>query len=84
MWSSPSDDARIFAATNRMVDRSIAAAKGLNLDYKFLYQNYASARQDIFASYGKVNQNRLIQISKKYDPLQIFQNLQPGYFKLRN
>lgn len=82
MWSSASDDARIFAATDRILDRSIAAAKELHVNYKFLYQNYASARQDVFAGYGRENHERLIEISQKYDPMQVFQRLQPGYFKL--
>lgn len=82
MWSSAGDDARIYATSNRIIDRSTAAAKELHLDYKFIYQNYASQQQDVFAGYGQVNHDRLVQISQKYDPSQIFQKLQPGYFKL--
>ena len=82
MWSSAGDDARIFATSDRIIDRSIAAAKELHLDYKFIYQNYASRRQDVFAGYGRANHDRLVQISRKYDPSQVFQKLQPGYFKL--
>lgn len=81
-WSSPTDDARIMAAASSFIDRSIAAAKALGLDYKFIYQNYAAKSQDVFAGYGEANRQRLIAISKKYDPEQVFQKLQPGYFKL--
>ncbi|MCJ1266760.1 hypothetical protein MMC22_006645 [Lobaria immixta] len=82
MWSSAGDDDRIYATTNRIIDCSIAAAKKMHLDYKFVYQNYASRRQNVFASYGQANHDRLVQISRKYDPSQIFQKLEPGYFKL--
>ena len=84
MWSSSVDDDRITAAANRTVDQSVALAKFMNLDYKYIYQNYASQGQDVFSGYGAVNQQRLIGISKKYDPEQLFQRLQPGYFKLSN
>lgn len=82
MWTSKSDDARIVAAADRVISASKSAAKAINLDYNYIYQNYASLNQSVFASYGPANQQRLIQISKKYDPDQVFQKLQPGYFKL--
>lgn len=82
VWSSGSDDARVHAVVKSIIDRSVAAAKELHLDYKFIYQNYASVGQEVFAGYGKANHDRLIRISKKYDPEQVFQTLQPGYFKL--
>ncbi|MCJ1467759.1 hypothetical protein MMC07_006384 [Pseudocyphellaria aurata] len=83
MWASAADDTRVYATSNRIIDQSIAAAKELHLDYKFIYQNYASRRQDVFAGYGQKNHARLVKISQKYDPSQIFQTLQPGYFKLK-
>ncbi|KAL8950598.1 MAG: hypothetical protein Q9222_003378 [Ikaeria aurantiellina] len=82
MWSSKADDDRIIAAADRVINNSIATAKSMKLDYRYIYQNYASLKQSVFAGYGQANQQRLIQISKKYDPDQVFQNLQPGYFKL--
>lgn len=82
MWSSSADDERITAATNRVIDNAVATAKSMNLDFKYIYQNYASANQDVFAGYGQANKQRLIDISTKYDPDQVFQKLQPGYFKL--
>jgi hypothetical protein len=47
-----------------------------------VYMNYASMFQDVISSYGTANKQRLVEISKKYDPQQVFQKLQPGYFKL--
>lgn len=81
-WSDPADDERIFAAAQNMLDASVAAAKAKNLDHPYLYQNYASLQQDVFSSYGKDNLARLRAIRAKYDPHEVFQKLQPGYFKL--
>ena len=82
MWSDPADDARIVAAANNVVQGSIAMATQMGLNYKYIYQNYASPNENVFAGYGAANQAKLIQISKKYDPNQVFERLQPGYFKL--
>ncbi|KAL9064571.1 MAG: hypothetical protein Q9161_008793 [Pseudevernia consocians] len=82
-WSSPSDDSRVMAAASNFIDRSTAAAKDMGLDYKFIYQNYAAKSQDVFGGYGEANQQRLIKISEDYDPERVFQELQPGYFKLK-
>lgn len=82
MWSSPSDDVRIINAANNIISQSTTTAKAMRLDYQYIYQNYASLNQSVFAGYGDANQQRLVRISKKYDPDQVFQRLQPGYFKL--
>ncbi len=82
MWSSQIDDERIAAAANRIIDKAVATAKSMSLDFRYIYQNYASLNQDVFAGYGQVNKQRLIEISQRYDPQQVFQKLQPGYFKL--
>ena len=82
MWTSSADDERITAATSRVIDNAVATAKSMDLDFRYIYQNYASANQDVFAGYGQGNKQRLIDVSKKYDPDQVFRKLQPGYFKL--
>lgn len=82
-WTKIVDDTRIMAAAQSIVDRSVAAAKARGLDHPYLYQNYASQKQSVFASYGEANLAKLRSISKRYDPDQILQRLQPGYFKLQ-
>lgn len=81
-WSNASDDERVLTAAQNMVNRSIAAARAQGLDHPYLYQNYASYQQNVFASYGADNLAKLKSISAKYDPQQVWQKLQPGYFKL--
>lgn len=82
MWSEKADDSRIMTAADRVISRSNSVANNMGLGYRYIYQNYASLNQSVFAGYGAANQHRLIQISKKYDPRQVFQELGPGYFKL--
>lgn len=81
-WSNASDDERVLAAAQNIVDRSVAVACANGLDHPYLYQNYASYQQDVFASYGADNLAKLRSISTKYDPQRVWQKLQPGYFKL--
>ena len=83
MWNDPADDDRILKFHSDVIKRVKAEAKSKGLDNDFIYQNYASQFQDVFSSYGKKNQEKLAAISKKYDPTQVFQKLQPGYFKLK-
>lgn len=44
--------------------------------------NYAALEQPVLPSYGQKNLAKLRATSKKYDPLGVWQKLQPGYFKL--
>ncbi|KIN08813.1 hypothetical protein OIDMADRAFT_175526 [Oidiodendron maius Zn] len=81
-WSNESDDAAVLAAAENILDRAQAAAVAQGLSNPYIYQNYASFKQDVFAGYGAQNLAKLQATSKKYDPAQVFQTLQPGYFKL--
>jgi len=65
----------IDAMATRFIERSVATAKDMKLHHKYIYQ-------DVFASYGLENKDRLMRISKETDPERVFQRLQPGYFKL--
>jgi hypothetical protein len=81
-WSNIADDERILTAAQNILERSQAAASAAGLLNRYVYQNYASFKQDVFSGYGEENLARLKSVSKKYDPDQVFQKLQPGYFKL--
>lgn len=83
MWTDPADDARVLKFHAEVIKRVKKEAKAKGLDNDYIYQNYASQFQDVFSSYGKKNQEKLVTVSKKYDPTQVFQKLQPGYFKLQ-
>ncbi|KAI1526017.1 GlcD FAD FMN-containing dehydrogenase [Pyrenophora tritici-repentis] len=81
-WAKASDDAAVMNFFSTVTKTVKAYAKSKNLDNGFIYINYASTYQDPLASYGSANVQKLIAISKKFDPMQVFQNLSPGYFKL--
>ena len=81
-WSNAADDVRVYAAARNTINRSTAEAKARGLSFKYIYENYAAAEQDVFESYGSANHAKLKAISKKYDPTGVFQTLQPGYFKV--
>ncbi|KAL8867098.1 MAG: hypothetical protein Q9198_005055, partial [Flavoplaca austrocitrina] len=78
MWSDEADDERIISAAARVISRANEMARSMGLENRFIYQNYASRGQDVFGGYGEENERRLLEISRKYDPDRVFQNLQPG------
>ena len=56
--------------------------KARDLHHRFIYQNYAYTKQDVFSGYGPENKEKLLAIQQKYDPEGVLEKLQPGYFKL--
>jgi hypothetical protein len=81
-WNESSDDTTMMKAAEDYVQVSKAMAKELGVDNDYYYMPYSSGYQPVVAGYGAENMAKLNAISKKYDPSQVFQNLQPGYFKL--
>ncbi|KAH6632927.1 FAD binding domain-containing protein [Boeremia exigua] len=81
-WKNKDDESKFQKVISDVISIVKAEAKRRGVDNDFLYMNYGSQYQDPIASYGSANQQRLISISKKYDPAQVFQLLQPGGFKL--
>lgn len=81
-WTKAEDEPKFHTVIANTIKLIKVEAKKRNLDNDFVYLNYASEFQDPIGSYGKKNKERLIQVSTKYDPRQVFQYLQPGGFKL--
>jgi len=81
-WNRAENEVKFFKAVSIVIDLVKSEAKRRELDNSYIYMNYASEYQDPISSYGAANRQRLIKISKKYDPAQVFQYLQPGGFKL--
>lgn len=82
MWKNAEDDKTVLGVAKRLIDRTVERAKEIGMHHRYIYQNYADVSQDVFTGYGEENLQRLREISKKHDPDQVFQRLQPGYFKL--
>jgi hypothetical protein len=80
-WDKIEDDTRVLQASANVIRRMQEEAMRRNLVNEYLYMNYASQYQDVIGSYGGSTE-RLKSVAKKYDPTEVFQKLQPGYFKL--
>ncbi|KAG8529862.1 uncharacterized protein KY384_005343 [Bacidia gigantensis] len=81
-WSDIKDDDTINKAAQDLFVKVNDAAKKLNTFNPYLYLNYAAKFQNPIGGYGQDSLTFLQKVSKQYDPLQLFQNLVPGGFKL--
>lgn len=59
-----------------------AHARELGLDVPWHYLNYADPSQQVLATYGAANVEKMKAAAKKYDPDGVFQTLVPGGFKI--
>jgi hypothetical protein len=80
-WDKIEDDTRVLQASANVIRRMQEEAMRRNMVNEYLYMNYASQYQDVIGSYGE-SAEKLKSVAKKYDPTEVFQKLQPGYFKL--
>jgi hypothetical protein len=80
-WDRIEDDTRVLQANANIVRRIREEAVRRDMVNDYLYMNYASQYQDVIGSYG-MSTKTLKSVAKKYDPTEVFQKLQPGYFKL--
>ncbi|EUC41052.1 hypothetical protein COCMIDRAFT_30127 [Bipolaris oryzae ATCC 44560] len=81
-FADPTGEAAVLKCYSGIIKKVKAEAQRKGVDNDYIYINYASEFMDPIASYGTDNVAKLIAVSKKYDPAQVFQNLSPGYFKL--
>lgn len=81
-WDNAEDDAAVYQTMSTIFTRIREAATTHEAQNDYLYMNYANQFQDVISSYGPDNKARLKGVARKYDPAQVFQILQPGYFKL--
>ncbi|KAH8901332.1 FAD-binding domain-containing protein [Thozetella sp. PMI_491] len=81
-WEKEADDdlARSVAIDTTKEWESLGQARGLNLSY--IYANDAARDQNPLATRDTETLDRLTQVSKKYDPSQMFQKLQNDGFLL--
>ncbi|OJD19056.1 hypothetical protein AJ78_00928 [Emergomyces pasteurianus Ep9510] len=82
MWADKADDEAVLKAISGIISAIKTEARNRGKLNRFIYMNYASQFQNVVESYGPANHKRLMQVARRYDPSQVFQKLQPGYFKL--
>jgi FAD/FMN-containing dehydrogenase len=81
-YTNPEDDGLILATTDQVTADIEARASTLGILEKWKYAGYAGRRQRVIESYGSKNVAFLRSVSRKYDPLQLFQKALPGGYKL--
>jgi hypothetical protein len=74
-------DAEVIATQQRILEKVKEEAEKRGLYHPFLFANYAGQWQDVVGSYGASNVEYLSEVSKRYDPEQVFQRLHSGSFK---
>lgn len=67
---------------SRCIARLRTAAEAHGVLMPQIWMNNAGPDDDVLASYGQDNWNRLLEISVKYDPKRTFQRLCAGGYKL--
>jgi hypothetical protein len=80
-WNNAADDDAVNRVMSNIMRDIKKASVELGVQNDWVYMNYAAKFQDVIASYG-ASKKKLKTIAKKYDPKEVFQKLQPGYFKL--
>jgi len=85
IWSDASDDAKMSAFSNKVIQEIKSVAVSENADHPYIYINYAKYDQDPFTSYEEQNRKRLTEIQSSVDPHGIFtsRGLWRGFFKLQ-
>lgn len=84
LWLHADDDPTVERFTQRLSDRVREAAIRHKVYHPFVYMNYASADQDVYAGYKPENVARLKEIQREIDPKRVFtsKGLCNVYFKL--
>lgn len=81
-WKNENDTSVIRNAGLKLLHGIIAIAKQLGTYNAWIYVNHADFTQDPMSSYGSGNHAFLQNISRKYDPTQVFQKQVPDGFKV--
>jgi hypothetical protein len=81
-WDDARDDDYVKSVTRRVIEQIDAAAAANGTGHIYRYLNYCAEWQRPFESYGEENWRFMKEVSKKYDPDQLFQKGCIGGFKL--
>jgi hypothetical protein len=81
-WDDAKSDKIVYAAAKKTTDLIEKESKKKGLYLNFIFMNDAFKDQNVFASYGSKNFEKMKKIAMKYDPEGVFQKLWQGGFKL--
>lgn len=82
MWNDSRYDTAVANWVAEVTDAIDEMTKAKGLYDPFKYMNDAAGFQEVFTGYGADNREKLLAISRKYDPWRVFQTLMPGGFKV--
>ena len=81
-WQDAKDDTTVRAAPIAVSEKWRELGEQRGLDVPFLFMNDGARDQNPLKLYGDDNLAKLKRVSRKYDPSQVFQNLQNNGFLL--
>ncbi|KAI4209164.1 MAG: hypothetical protein LQ351_007880 [Letrouitia transgressa] len=81
-WNLAKDDAYVYALIKETIEKVEALTKKRGLYDPYIFLNDAFPGQKVLRSYGDQSFQRMLEVSKKYDPTGMFQKQVPGGFKL--
>lgn len=81
-WTNAGDDELINSAQKKFINDVEVLTKEAGVYNGFKYLNYAGDWQDPLGGYGEESLGRLRGVSRRYDPIGVFQGGVPGGFKL--
>ena len=81
-WDKLQDDEFVKTTTRRVVEQIEAIAAANKTGHRYRYLNYCAEWQRPFEGYGEENWRFLQGVSRKYDPVGLFQRGCVGGFKL--
>ncbi|SPJ84156.1 related to 6-hydroxy-d-nicotine oxidase [Fusarium torulosum] len=81
-WSGEEHNEAVFAWIKDTTWSIANATQKAGLYDPFTYMGDAAGFQNIYDGYGQKNKQKLLSISRKYDPSRIFQKYWPGGFKI--
>lgn len=83
-WAGSEYDDMVVEWAKNTTDAINAATRAAGIYDSFTYMGDASGFQldEVYAGYGTQSAERLLNVSRKYDPQRVFQNLLPGGFKI--
>lgn len=81
-WTNENDTAVVRSAGLKLLADISKSARQLGTLTRWVDVNHADYTQDPIASYGSANQAILQDLSRRYDPTQVFQKVVPGGFKV--
>ena len=82
-WVDEKDDEKVLSAVYEFGDYLRETATRMGILLPFIFMNNATTTQDPITGYGTTHVERLKEVSRKYDPEQVFQVLQTDGFLLR-